>query len=485
MWSRRDQIQAYQFLRRRTISAIVVGDPNAAESPSKLTVAALVTGLLVMVLVLAGFGVAGYLGSGSSTAWKDDGAIIVEKETGARSIYGQDRRLHPVLNYVSARLLTGGSKIVSVARSSLRPAPRGATVGISGAPDALPAAGDLVDAPWTACTIDDEAAGPDAVPTVTVSIGAAPPNGARAVPAMSQFLVRTRTETHVISDGVRYLVSPRGQRGVLTALGLDREQVLTVAPQWLEMLPAGPDLAFPAVPARGRTSSAIPGTTARVGQVFVESLAGSTERRYFLLLDDGLAAISVTQARLVLGDPQTSRAYGGRPAELTITPDVLARSGSSATDLAPERYPGGTPASLSFTASRIVTCAVENGTSAGRPRYDLYVAGSIPGADRLVPVANRRRGAGTVAIPPGSGALVRSRSADGVGGGPIQFVSDQGVRYPVAGTDELKALGFGKVEPTAIPEPLVELLPIGPELSQAAAARVVRTPESGPTPTTP
>ncbi len=35
MWSRRDQLQAYQFLRRRLVSAVLVGDANHPESPSK------------------------------------------------------------------------------------------------------------------------------------------------------------------------------------------------------------------------------------------------------------------------------------------------------------------------------------------------------------------------------------------------------------------------------------------------------------------
>ena len=68
MWSRRDQIQASQFLRRRIVSAVLVGDANHADSPTRLQIRSLVTGFVVLILQLAGLGVYGVLRPGTSTA---------------------------------------------------------------------------------------------------------------------------------------------------------------------------------------------------------------------------------------------------------------------------------------------------------------------------------------------------------------------------------------------------------------------------------
>jgi hypothetical protein len=125
MWSRRDQIQAYQFLRRRTVSAVLVGDANHPESPVRRTAIGLLVGCILLLLVLAGFGIFGLLRPGSSKAWQEAGSVVVEKETGARFVMDDQGALHPVLNYVSARLITGGSgELVRVSRKSLAAAGR-------------------------------------------------------------------------------------------------------------------------------------------------------------------------------------------------------------------------------------------------------------------------------------------------------------------------------------------------------------------------
>ncbi len=70
------------------------------------------------------------------------GAVIVEKESGARFVY-REQKLHPVLNYASALLIVGAdrSKTVLVSRRTIDGVPRGLPLGIADAPDSLPASG--------------------------------------------------------------------------------------------------------------------------------------------------------------------------------------------------------------------------------------------------------------------------------------------------------------------------------------------------------
>src|SRR5258708_6882844 len=78
-------------------------------------------------LWLAAVALYGVLMPGGATHWQESGAVIVEKETGARYVYLAGR-LHPVLNYASALLILGApaAHTVSVSRPSLRGVPRAA-----------------------------------------------------------------------------------------------------------------------------------------------------------------------------------------------------------------------------------------------------------------------------------------------------------------------------------------------------------------------
>ena len=128
MWTQRDQIQAYQFLRRRLVSALVAADANHPVSPSRRLVLGTVLGLAVALLVTAVFGIIGLLNPSGGKDWLAGGKVIVEEGTGARFVLGADGVLHPVLNYASARLLAGGNgdATVSVSSENLGKAGRGA-----------------------------------------------------------------------------------------------------------------------------------------------------------------------------------------------------------------------------------------------------------------------------------------------------------------------------------------------------------------------
>src|SRR5689334_1056439 len=105
MASRRDQLQSYQFLTQRVISAFVMRETDPAQSPLRRGIGAVFAGLMIAVMVGAGFGVYGLLTKIGSNNWKANGAIVVEKETGATYVYNGGE-LHPMLNFTSALLDT-------------------------------------------------------------------------------------------------------------------------------------------------------------------------------------------------------------------------------------------------------------------------------------------------------------------------------------------------------------------------------------------
>src|SRR5215475_483997 len=106
MQSKKDQLQAHNFVVGRLRSALLRGDADAIETPTRRFSAAGFAGLLVGALLVAGFGVWGLIFPGGNRGWQAPGTIIVEKETGTRYLY-LGGTLRPVLNLASARLLAG------------------------------------------------------------------------------------------------------------------------------------------------------------------------------------------------------------------------------------------------------------------------------------------------------------------------------------------------------------------------------------------
>jgi hypothetical protein len=148
--SRSEILRAHRFVRRRLINAIESGDPDAEPSRGGRAVA---VGVAVALASLAAVVAQRYIGD--AQPWRRADAVIVERDTDAHFVY-LDGVLHPVVNYVSARLALGVAApyLVTVARDDLRGVPTGSMWGISGAPDAIPSPSDLVTS-WSVCSDPD------------------------------------------------------------------------------------------------------------------------------------------------------------------------------------------------------------------------------------------------------------------------------------------------------------------------------------------
>src|ERR1700710_1689169 len=106
MASRRDQLQSHQFRTQRVISALVMRETDPAQSPLRRGIGAVFAGLMIAVMIGAGYGVYGLLTKTGASDWKTDGAVVIEKDTGASYVY-RGGQLHPMLNYASALLVAG------------------------------------------------------------------------------------------------------------------------------------------------------------------------------------------------------------------------------------------------------------------------------------------------------------------------------------------------------------------------------------------
>ncbi|MGH3683333.1 MAG: type VII secretion protein EccB, partial [Natronosporangium sp.] len=290
MATRRDQLQSYQYLIQRVLAAFVMRETDPAQSPLRRGIGAIFGGVMITVLVGAGFGVYGILTKVGSDSWKSDGSVVIEKETGASFVYF-DGRLHPALNYSSA-LLAAGSPTRSVSRvagKALASVPRGLTVGIAGAPNSLPGAGQLLGLPWTVCAAPgrDDTGQPVSTVTLVVSRG---PDGAEPLGERGVLVGDTGSgEAHLVWHGHRHRL--REPENVVPALFGELVTAVPAGTAWLNALPVGAEIGPIVVADRGRPSGALPDRA--IGDVLVAETGSGPQ--HYLVFDDGLAPITELQ----------------------------------------------------------------------------------------------------------------------------------------------------------------------------------------------
>ncbi|MHA6763170.1 type VII secretion protein EccB [Streptacidiphilus sp. PAMC 29251] len=154
MASRRNELSAYTFSRRRTVAAFLQPSGGGNEEDVPRPRRAFMPSLIVGAVAVAGFGAYGMIKPSAPLKWDQANAVIVDKQTTTRYVMlgGQ---LHPVLNIASARLLLGVDSTVEEVDDSVLNSgsvPHGATLGIPYAPDSLPTAKDAgTPKTWAEC----------------------------------------------------------------------------------------------------------------------------------------------------------------------------------------------------------------------------------------------------------------------------------------------------------------------------------------------
>ena len=454
---RSDQLHSRQFSRRRVVAALAGRDP--AGSPSTGSAAAL-AGVMVAALALAAVGVFGLLRPADDGSWRDGASVVVERETGARFVY-RDGVLHPVLNYSSALLILGSSQPRSslVARSSLAGVARGAPLGIPGAPDLLPAAGELLADPWTVCS-RPAGAGVESV----LRLGSGPSQrGSRDAGLGDRALVVADPAggLHVLWHRHRYAI--RDPDLVLAAFAWPRQSATALAPAVLNAVPVGPDLARLAVDGAGRRSVALPGR--RIADVVVVENSGGG-RQFAVVTAGGLADVTPVQADLLLAGGRAGAGAAIRMSQAEYAAAARVPSMVPAGESAP---PAETP---ELAPSTGVVCA-SFADGGGPPEITAAPAGSVRRDGELpapAPTPPTSAPVDWLHVPPGGGAVVEALATPGAPNGALSLVTDLGVRFPVPSREVLAMLGYADVRPQRLPAAVVALLPTGRALDPAAAA---------------
>ncbi|MFI7068988.1 type VII secretion protein EccB [Micromonospora sediminicola] len=479
MRTRRDQVQAYRFVTRRIVSALLSGDPETNDLPMRRLGMAVFGSVVAAAVVLGGVGAYGQLTSNSAPL--EANTVVIERETGATYYFGEDQVLHPTLNYASARLIVNDASatVRTMSQASIKDRPRGRMVGIVGAPDDLPDRRSLVGLPWSVCDVPDPNDPQRSTTRLVVDrpLPGGTPLTDRAV------LVRTSDARYLLTGGARLRVV--GDEQALVALQMAGATNLTVGQQLLNAVPVGPALRKPAIDGDGGPSGlTVADRPARIGQVY--QAAG----QYYVLTRQGLATIREVTARLLLGG-------GGTVTEITAD-----EAGRLLTDqrLDADGLPARTPTLHDVRPGRTVLCATYRAGPAGQPPTTTLEVFDSPPAELAGTTAmparqgarDAVRTAESVLLPGGKGVLVQATAGESgkpAAGSTIYLITAQGIRYPLgaAGGDARSALGYGDVTPLAVPASLLALVPTGPTLARQDALAyfdAADAPTAGATPST-
>jgi ESX secretion system ATPase EccB len=480
MQTRRDQLQAYRFVTRRIVSALLSGEPETTERPMRRFGLAVFGSAMVAAIVFAGVGVYGFIFP--SGAKLPDPAIVIERETGARYVF-IDGELHPVLNYASARLLLGSDSpaVSRVSQRSLRAYPRGAAVGIANLPDPLPDRSAITNGAWSACSMRRAQGSSEFV--TNLIIGQMPPGGEEL--GDRALLLEQSTSANIrrwlVMGGKRMRV----ENQALAPLGLAGARPIKATNSLIDGIPPGPDLAVPTIPGQGEDGPRVDGRVGKIGQVYLA--AG----QHYVLLRSGLATVGPIMKDLLL-------ASGGNATGISANAATAARSAATP-NFDPQGFPTQIPDLAFETREPALVCAVAEGAET-KPDWSptIVLHEQLDGVE-VGAAATARTGpdgvrlADHVTIPAGRAALVRTLPAPGDAtlNTTTYLVTDLGVKYALPRVDTEKviaSLGYGGLAPRPVPTFLLALLPIGPTLDPALAGELVKpevqtTPTPSPTPT--
>lgn len=523
----RSQVNGYRFLLSRMEHAIVRRDIRMLHDPMRSQYRSLLVGMVLGVLVLAGCGIWAYFSPNRLIKQEQD-TFIFGHDSGARYVM-VNGRLHPVLNAVSAWLITGKKVApVSVKETELGKFSRGPLVGIVGAPDSImevPAG----KSEWSVCdttmvgiasrTQQEIPPRSTLVPeypegSIELSIVEGAARGT-VLPADSAFLVAYNNKNYLVyGDGKRAEIDldPQPNLGddqknreqaaannaVMSAYQLTeyrKQQDITKQQHTPRQISDGlfnsleqlPPIVPPVIPHRGDPPPQVLGVSnVLVGTVVKSRSTTSNDDQFYVIESTGYQPVTRAMADLI----RNSSDQIGTDIKV-LQPSELNRL-QIAHELDVDWYPPTPPKILDPKASQVVcySWSKSKGEAQSKARLFMGSRAPVPGNGEPVELASadggetvdgqgmhHNNGIDKVYLQPGTGFF-----AQGIGVAPnnekhgsIFYVADTGVRFGVQGLADAAALGLpsgsagdGSIG-LPVPWSILGKLPQGPTLSRGDA----------------
>jgi type VII secretion protein EccB len=515
MATRRDELNAYSFARRRTVAAFLQPSPHGSEEAAPRPFKTVLPSLGLATLVVIGFGAWGMLSPTAPKGWDEEGKnILVGSESTTRYVLvrtkGEEKpSLHPVLNLASAKLLLKGEspKVMKIKESVLDESkyPMGATVGIPFAPDRLPSSKDAETVKiWALCEAPGK--GQDNQPVrATYVLDQSDYNtllhkGDKELNQHEALYIEapaapggTGPRYMVTADGRAYLMGGkdwklRSEAALKTlerAVFGDGVTPQKVSAEFIKTLNVVGAVDFPNLGSGVGAPAQVVGLDPSLSKVglILEAPSGLGKQKY-IVLKDRVQPVSDFTAQLWLRSPWVEGVYGGRnpePVEVTFN-DIQPADGEWLSEMNWPKEPVAQANTHWEAGGNKVSCSIWHGKKdqyTGLPQMTVW-------SGREYPKDVSQSGSSTY-VSPGSGLLFKRLTGTSAGGGNVYLVTDTGLRYSVPARNDSQVtggekadgqqqtntaqvrLGYDKIRPVSVPAAWADLLAAGPELSSGNA----------------
>jgi hypothetical protein len=525
--TRKDQLDAFNFARRRMVANLVVptatGSDEGAPRPVKTFASSIILSALAVVAVM----VIGVFKPSAPNGWEN--GLAVDSSTGAAYVT-QNQQLHAVYNITSARLILGKnfSKYdVPDATLNGSDVTIGSPVGILGAPEDVPSASNMNLTQWSYCQYEKQANGAATAGGQNyLEIGYWPSSASGATNGLwtdksaEAIIVHDSADDVYLIDGdYRYLIGNDQTdhtyvQDILTAVNQGKPPLnpdtvgFWVSDAWLSVFQGGAPLTFPQLANLGHSVHA---STQQPGQHVGDygQTTGATTAGGAVQTETGVVSLTPFAYYLYQANKALTGSGAAPLSASQLTPSAINEANSGGTPnpadaFEPNTYSSTWP-SLSPSLNGIDTSATTSAnicvgyTGAfdnGVPQLTTWTSPTLPygtvGSSFGVTQSGNNLEAGVVAVKPGSGLIAHQSS----GTGTEFLIEDSGFRYPLGSgvvavsgatptasstgqsqsVSAITQLGYDSVVPEKVPPGWVSLLQGGAELNPAAAGK---SPQSG------
>lgn len=498
-------------------SALVRRDAVMLHDPMRTHTRATIVGVVLAALGVLVFVIWGLLSPKPSVP--EAGNIVIGEQSGTVYVVaGNPKKLVPTFNLASARLLIiaqskqgaqqAGNKPSGPQQASevknptvvsdeqLKNIPRGQLMGIPNGPQLMPTEGQRATPEWGVCDevmYDPSVPQPDLTKTETTVYAGVKQLGSRELGqneallakgnnGRSYLIYRLAANPNLPNANAVKAEIKSDATAVRAALKLP-DQPRGISQGLLDAIPEVPELKLPDVLGKGESPNyEIEGM--KVGDVFSTEQADG-RKDFHLILREGIQTVSSAVADIV----QTGKNDGSTSvmsvAQGKIRNITRVTEGQS-TFVALNAYPQTVPTVLNATQGSRVSCLGWSITGEGASRDGhtaVFVDDKLPkgrNADGSAP-GIKIGTPGPVGAPinsfymePGFAAVVQSATGkETFDKGPIQLISDRGIRYGVPDAVTADSIGLNKRVPA--PESIVRILPTGASLNTQDVLRTFDT----------
>jgi type VII secretion protein EccB len=494
-------------------SALVRRDAVMLNDPMRTHSRATAVGAILGVLGLVGFVIFGLISPQPTVP--GNGSIVIGQESGTvYAVVGNPVKLIPTFNLASARLLlmaqslsgqaaAGGQSsngqpaapaaaaaVVNatvVSDDQLRNIPRGRLSGIPDGPQLLPTTSQRISNNWAVCdsiVLDPHMPVQTSPNKIETTVFAGVPSSAMGTELAPKDALLAKAD-----NGKTYLIyrqpakaDQTGDNTVRAEIDQDTPAVtsalaLTATARQISMgllnaIPEVAKLTPPQIPGAGGPASSMNGM--RVGDVFSIAPAGSIE--YWVVLQNGVQQVSPAVSDII----RAAAKEGGQDAVTQLSLDRMVgvrKVVSGDADFLPvDDFPQQVPNVRNPEDQSQVSClgwSLTGDSANPTPHTTVYVGDTLPGPKPSQAVAIGQKSPDGNRIdkfymPSGFGAVVQSATGkDSFGKGPIELISDRGLRYGVPDINTAKGLGLDNMSPA--PDSIISLLPTGASLNMQAS----------------